>query len=399
MTQANTANTTARKRRYSAGLQLPYTHLLGDADSREQLPTPSLLVDEEALGRNIARMAQFTRQAGLKLRPHIKTHKCSQIARLQLAAGAVGISCATLDEAEAMADAGITGILLTSTIVTQDKLERYLRLLRQAPDTLLVLDHPEPVSRLSALAQAAGLQAGVLIDLDIGYHRSGVRTEEQAGAVVRAIQDSPALKLLGVQAYSGAIQHIAGLDQRKAVLTEQMGALSRLLAHIQASTGQLPICSGGGTGTHALDAQQGIFTELQAGSYVFMDADYARIDLGEPPFETSLRLRASVVSVNCDDLDGDERFVILDSGTKSFALNGPAPVCLTAPWENASFRFMGDEHAHLILAPGSAPPRIGTGLEFQVSHCDPTVHHFDHLYVVRGETLTDIWPIDARGRS
>jgi len=233
----------------------------------------------------------------------------------------------------------------------------------------------------------------------VGYHRGGVRTQAQASAVARAILDAPALQLLGVQAYSGTIQHIVDLDQRKKVLAEQMDVMAELLNHIQTEAGVLPIRTGGGTGTHVLDAQHGMFTELQAGSYVFMDADYARIDLGAQPFETALRLRASVVSVNCQDLEGEARCVILDSGTKSFALNGPAPVCLTPPWEGATFRFMGDEHAHLVLAPECAAPALGAGVEFQVSHCDPTVHHFDHIYVVQGQTLADIWPIDARGRS
>jgi D-serine deaminase-like pyridoxal phosphate-dependent protein len=164
---------------------------------------------------------------------------------------------------------------------------------------------------------------------------------------------------------------------------------------MQAMAGREIAVSGGGTGTSSIDAEEGVFTELQAGSYVFLDTDYGAVELGrsgEEAFEVALFLRATVTSVN------QPGFVSIDAGTKAFALNGPPPRCTRDPWRHAGFRFMGDEHAHLLLDPGVAKPRLGEPLEFVVSHCDPTVHHFDHFYVVRDEDVVDVWKIAARGR-
>ena len=378
----------------------PVSELLGNPAARSALPTPSLLIEADALGRNIARMAGFARDAGLALRPHVKTHKSVAIARRQIEAGAVGICCATLDEVEVMAAAGIRGILLTSTLSTGDKLARYVAVLRQAPDTLLVVDHPQTVRALGRHLGESDPSAGVLIDVDIGYHRSGARTSSQIEDVITAVIETPGISLRGIQAYSGAVQHVAELAAREAAVREQEAMLPPLVRSLTARLGHPLIVSGGGTGTHRIEAATGILNELQAGSYVFMDADYGQVDLGSPPaeaFETALLLRASVTGVNCAT-DFVEPFVTIDAGTKAFALNGPPPRCVTSPWEKLGFRFMGDEHAHLLAPSATALPPLGAALEFQVSHCDPTVEHFNHYYVMRGTTLIDIWPVDARGR-
>lgn len=385
----------------SAGIRRPYNHLVGREAARSLLPTPALLIDHDALTRNIERMARFARTSGIRLRPHVKTHKCIDIARLQLAAGAVGVSCATLDELEVMANSGVRGLLMTSPLVTPDKLKRFSEVLRQAPDTMLVVDHPEAASALATHAGASGVKASVLLDLDMGYHRSGVRTAVQIENVVRAVVEAPELELVGVQAYSGDIQHIVSRTDRAIVVRTQETFLRAVIESLTHRLDRELIVSGGGTGTHRLEVDEGIMTEIQPGSYVFMDADYARIELGlrgPDAFENALFLRASVSGVNCSDAEFPDPFVTIDAGTKSFALNGPLPRCVTSPWQNTGFRFMGDEHGHLLASTTESLPTLGTGLEFVVPHCDPTVQHFDHYYVMQGQTLMDVWAVHARGR-
>lgn len=300
----------------------------------------------------------------------------------------MGICCATLDEAEAMADAGIGGLLVTSPVTASDKLGRLAALARKAPGIMVVADHPEAVAALGHAAREGGGPLGVLIDLDLGFARTGVTSPEAAVAVGRAIAREPALGYAGLQAYGGHIQHIGEFSLRLERNREAAGAI-RAVADALAEAGLAPgLISGGGTGTHDLDGRSGLFDEVQAGSYVFMDAEYGAIDYDADrtgwPFRAALFVQMSVVSANAPGQ------VTVDAGTKSIAVNGPPPVVSTAALDGASYRFAGDEHGRIVLATGQAVPRLGERIECISSHCDPTVALHDLYFCVRGDVLVDI---------
>jgi D-serine deaminase-like pyridoxal phosphate-dependent protein len=358
------------------------------------LPTPCLIVDLAILDANVARLAQFAKLRGVNLRPHAKTHKCSAIARRQIAAGAVGVSCSTIDEAETMVEAGIPGVLVTSPIVGAGKIARFVELVARAPDARTVVDDAEMARELASALEAKGMSGGVLIDVDVGQHRTGVQPDH-AYELAKAIDAKPSLRLDGLQAYAGHIQHIVDGTQREAKARGVHETVLELRRQLAQFLPEQPIISGGGTGTHAFDASAPAFTELQAGSYVFMDVEYG--DIAPPlsevwPFATSLRLLTTVVSA---PLKGQ---VTTDAGTKALATYGPPPRVMTEAFRNCAYGFSGDEHGCVTFADGHTPPAIGTLLECTVGHCDPTVAMFDRLYGMRDGKLAEVLLVDARGR-
>ena len=366
----------------------------GRNGSRYDVNTPSLILDLDALERNIARMANIQRSFGRDLRPHAKTHKCSRIARMQIEAGASGVCCATLDEAEVMAEAGIPGILITSPITTSGKIERLVALAKRAPDTMLVADHPGNVTLLGQAARRSGARLNLLVDVELGFGRTGVGSAEDAVTLARAIGAEEGLSYAGIQAYGGHLQHVVEYGARLEVAGKAGEYIAAVLARLEASGLKAPLVTGGGTGTHAIDGRHCPFTENQAGSYVFMDADYRSVAFEEEedwPFETALFVQTAVISNN------GAASATTDAGTKAFALNGPRPVVVSPGLTGAGYDYSGDEHGRLTLAPGQRV-ELGQRIECMVSHCDPTVVLYDHYHCVRGDTLVDIWPVDARGR-
>jgi len=244
--------------------------LINQQGSRAGLNTPALVIDRHALERNIAAMAAFARTSKLALRPHAKTHKSAHIAKLQLAAGAVGVCCAKLGEAEALAAEGIGPILITSPVVTPQAIIRLAALHRELADLLVVVDHPENVAAIEASVRIPRRLA-VIVDIDPGIRRTGVASPEAALALAQRIASSKTLRFAGVQFYCGAQQHIELFADRRAAIEERTAYLKSVI-DLLAANGLAPeIVTGGGTGTHRIDAALGAFTELQAGSYVFMD--------------------------------------------------------------------------------------------------------------------------------
>jgi len=374
----------------------PNAALAGVPGSRHQLDTPALLLDFDAMERNLARMAQFAAARGVHLRPHVKTHKSVEIAQRQLAAGALGVSCATLGEAETMAGAGIPGVLITSPIVTAGKIRRLVDLAgRAAPgEVMVVVDHPRNVDDLAAAAATMAQPLHVLIDYAPGYGRTGAADTEAVLALARRIESHPSLCLRGLQAYAGNIQHIAGRAARAAAAASVRASVQQVIDAAAAAGIRFGIVTGGGTGSHDLDAQARVFTELQVGSYVFMDADYSAVladDAGTAPFEIALLVQTAVVSVN------QPGWVTVDGGTKVFATDSGLPVVAGGPLAGAGYAFAGDEHGRLAVDDGQRP-LLGERLEFVTPHCDPTVNLHAVYHVVRGDTLVAIWPVDARGR-
>ena len=373
-----------------------HAHLIGRQGSRRSLNTPALVLDVEALDRNIAAMAAFAAAAGLKLRPHAKTHKSIDIAQRQIAAGALGVCCAKLGEAEALAEGGIEGMLITSPVVGEAATGRLAALAAKVPGLMAAADHPDAVAAIGAAAKAAGVQITLVVDLDPGLRRTGVATAEAAVDLARQIAGHEALKFGGIQCYCGAEQHIEGYAERLEAIRGRMVKLTDAIAGLKAAGLAPPIVTGGGTGPHAIDAALGVFTELQVGSYVFMDRQYGVCALREDcqvPFETSLMVDARVISASYPML------VTVDAGLKAFATEAGAPPILAGAPEGSAYHFMGDEHGAIVPPRGIAPPKLGERVTLAAPHCDPTVNLYEAYHVVRGDTLEAIWPVTARGRS
>jgi len=351
---------------------------------RRDLPTPALLLDRAALERNIAAMAGFAEAQGVALRPHAKTHKSGEIARRQIAAGAAGICCAKLAEAEALAEDGVANIHLTSPVVTTEAIER-LAALHARIALSVVVDHPDNAQALGAVD---GLT--VYVDVDPGSHRTGVTSATAAVELARAIAATGTLKLGGVQFYCGSHQHIQNLAERRAAIVERTDYLRGVLAALRDAGFAIPVVTGGGTGTFAIDASLGVFTELQVGSYVFLDREYLDCELAGPRFEPALFVDATVVSANTPGM------VTIDSGLKAFATDAGVPVVLGGAPEGARYAFTGDEHGALL---GEGLPGLGARVTLMPPHCDPTVNLYDLYHVLDGDMVAETWPVTARGRS
>ena len=371
----------------------PNRDLIGQPGGRDRLQTPCLVLDLDAAEANIAAMAAHAREAGIGLRPHAKAHKSVALARRQLDAGATGICVATVGEAEALAEGGIGGLLLTSPVAGAAKLRRLAELARAGHAVMAAVDHPDAVAGLAAAMAGAAVPLTLLVDMDVGQHRTGVPDADTALDLARAIADAPGLAFGGLQAYAGHVQHIAGLSERRAAM-ERPWALIQATRQRLAGAGLAPaIVTGAGTGTHALDAGAGQFTEMQTGSYVFTDVQYDAVVLREAvaaPFRPALFVACSVVSTHQDG------FVTTDGGLKRFATDGPAPRPMRNAPAGTGFRFSGDEFGALLLN-GAPSPARGTVIECQVPHCDPTVDLYDWYHVVRGDRLVEIWPVEGRG--
>jgi 3-hydroxy-D-aspartate aldolase len=379
----------------------PNEPLIGKPGSRLQLDTPALCIDLDAMERNIAAMAEFCRTRHVALRPHAKTHKSINIAARQIAAGAVGICCATVGEAEVMVAGGISGVLVTSPQVTPSKIARVVALNHAAQHGFaVVVDHPQNIAELSVAAATSGKTLDVLVDFSSGHHRTGASTVEDAVALAHAVNAAPGLRLAGLQAYYGNLQHVAGRGERQQKVKRQHAVIAGLAGQLRAAGLAVPIVTGAGTGTHDIDAEAGLFTELQAGSYIFMDVEYAealRDRRNALPFETSLFMQTAVVSVESAKAPGG--YVTTDAGLKCFATEGPKPEVMSGGPPGATYGYAGDEHGRLFFPPAAGPaPGLGARIELVTPHCDPTVNLHDLYHIVRGDTLVDIWPVDARGK-
>ncbi len=364
--------------------------------TRDEIPTPALVLDLDRFERNLARMAEHVRRHGKQLRPHAKTHRCPEIARRQIAAGALGVACAKLGEAEVMAAAGIRGLLVTTEIVAPTALARLMRLAAPAPDVMVVVDHAENVSALARAAGDAGCVLNVLVDVDVGGRRTGVQPGEPALTLAREIARHRSLRLRGLQGYAGQCAHVVGWKARRDASQAAMAPLMETRRRLEAAGLPVEIVAGGSTGTWDVDVELTGLTELQAGSYCVMDLDYRRIGgrAGDAltDFEMALTVVATVVSVPTADR------AMVDAGLKAFSTDKPfPPESVERP--GIAYGFAGDEHGRLTITDTTRPPRLGERIEFFPPHCDPTINLYDRLYAVRGSQVEDVWPIAARGRS
>ena len=373
----------------------PNESLIDERESRARLITPALVLDLDAMERNIATMAAYVAEQGVAFRPHAKTHKSVQIARRQLDAGALGICCATLGEADALAAGGIDGLLITSPIVAPAKINRLMALRRDNESLMVVADDMDNLRALESAAAASGFVLDVVIDVDVGLHRTGTRDAETAAALAEAAGESVSLRFCGLQGYAGHVQHIEAFGDRRATSHGDLAPLRDARDRLVERGIEVPIVSGAGTGTHDIDTEIGLMTELQVGSYVVMDVEYLDVqarDGGDWRFEPALFVRSTVVSASHDGS------ATMDAGLKCFATDGPLPRFHTGVPIGAHYQHFGDEHGRIVFASANERLAIGAALECIVPHCDPTVNLYDHYHCVRGETLVDIWPIEGRGR-
>jgi len=359
---------------------------LGRPGSRHRIPTPALVVDADALAANIDAAQRGADMAGVRLRPHAKTHKSAAVARLQLDAGASGICVAKVGEAEALAGAGIDDLLVTSPI-RPHLVERVADLRAAGVAVAVVADHPDVVPALAGAA-STGAPLDVLVDVDVGLHRTGVAEARDSAALAELIAAQPELRFLGVQGYGGHWQHVADPAERADAVAAGMRRLVECIRAIEGTGLTIDRCSGGGTGTFAVDCELGVLNELQPGSYAFMDQQYAdALDGDAAPWRQALFVQATVVSANHDG------FVTVDAGLKAFATDAGHPGA-----SPSTYRWFGDEHG-LVTQPPDHELRLGDRLELVPPHCDPTVDRYDVLHVVRDDVLVDVVPIEARGCS
>ena len=361
---------------------------IGDAVA--DVETPALLLDLDAAEANIARLQGITAGTRARPRPHAKSHKCPNLARLQVAHGAVGVCCQKVREAAAMVDGGIADVLVSNQVVDAAKIRRLAALARRARIGVCV-DQADNVADLSAAAAAAGSELAVLVEVEVGMRRCGVPPGAPAVALARQVAGAPHLRFAGLQAYHGSSQHLATSAERRAASAQVAGVVRDCVAALAAAGLPCPVVSGSGSGTCRYDADSGAFTEIQAGSYVVMDAGYGDCNVG---FEHSLFLLAQVMSAPRPGV------AIVDAGLKAFTAESGLPRVAAVPgqdWQAAAVGGASDEHSPLDVSRVARPPRIGDKVRLIPPHCDPTVNLHDWLVCLRGDRVVDLWPISARG--
>ena len=367
---------------------------IGQDRPNQRLATPILALDLDAMERNIALMQDLAATAGMAIRPHAKTHKSPEIARKQIAAGALGVCCASLREADVMITAGVPGALITSPVVGPVKLARLSELLADAEGLMVVCDHADNAGELDEAARRADRVLDVLVDIDVGLGRTGIASPDQALALARQIDGAAHLAFKGLQGYSGAVQHIESYSERATTYGAHVDHLEAVRDTLVAVGLKPEIISGGGTGTNELDRQRGLFTELQCGSYIFMDVEYNLVQIFEDnhtPFESALTVLTSVVSNNQDG------FVTIDGGLKCFATDGPLPQIVAGTPQGASYTYFGDEHGRISFAETGQSLALGHQVRLAAPHCDPTVNLHNYYHCFRAGVLSEIWPVAARG--
>ena len=363
--------------------------------SKWDLDTPALCVDLDILGRNIAR-AQATLTANkVAARPHAKTHKCAAIAKLQMAAGAIGICTAKLSEAEALSAEGVNEILMTTANVSASKVRRAMQLRKRNPRFIQAVDYAPNARDLSAAAREAGVVADVVIDVAVGT-RSGIPAGDDAVALAKLVDTLPNLKLRGLLSYDGGAQHVTGFAARKHRALNGLEANVKVYEAMRAAGLNTEIFSGGGTGTYSVQHLTPGFTDVQVGSYVFMDMQYLAIgsEDGNPvynDFETSLTVLTTVLN---------NRFpgrLTTDAGAKALTLNVPRAGVIGEP--GMDYNAGSDEFGVITFTEASKSYAIGDRLELIVPHCDPVVNLYDYIHGTRRDRVEVVWPITARGQS
>ena len=372
------------------------------------IDTPALVVDLDAMERNLATMAAFASQHKVRLRPHAKMHKSAALAKLQIAAGAVGVCVQKTSEAEVMVAGGVFNIFISNEVISPAKLARVAALTRAVAahggKIALCVDAIKGISRLATsmnearLASGVATQIDVFIEINVGQNRCGIEPGVAAVALALEIRKHPALNFAGLQAYQGQAQHLRSPAERRQAITDAIAAVVHTKQLIEGEGIQVSLVTGAGTGTAALEAASGVYGELQAGSYLFMDADYAanQLDVNQPRFEHALFVKTQIISTH-------STHAVCDAGHKSHAIDSGLPkVHAFSETSQLDYFNGGDEHGVLRAAAGSTRlPHLGSMVWLIPGHCDPTVNLHNDLIGVRGGLLKgvveSIIKVDGRG--
>jgi len=362
---------------------------------RGDVPTPALLLDLDAFEDNIAKMSSHLKTRQKAFRPHGKTHKCPEVAKALLRAGAIGCCAARLSEAEVFAESGIPGLLITTAVIGRDKIARAIDLATKAPDTIYVVDNRQNVRDLNDAAAARGGGEPIKLAVDLFFGRTGIQPGQPAVELAQLIDKLPHVTLVGLQSYDGAAAHTTPFDARAVRTNTNMAKAIETKALIERSGMSCPMVTAGSTGTYRVDSENPGITEIQPGSFVFMDMEYGMI--GGPngteyrDFKNSLTVVTTIVSRSAG-------IAIVDGGYKAFSTDRPfTPRAVGL--DEVTYHWAGDEHGRLDTSQSSREFQVGDRVEFIPPHIDPTVNLYDQIYCLRGDRVEDVWPIAARGKS
>jgi 3-hydroxy-D-aspartate aldolase len=378
------------------GLEVGYDiPALPGMDERD-IQTPCLVLDLDALERNIVKMGDYAKAHGMRHRVHGKMHKSVDVAKLQeRLGGAVGVCCQKVSEAEVFARGGIKDVLVSNQVRDPAKIDRLARLPKLGARTIVCVDDVANVADLSAAAVKHGTQIEVFVEIDCGAGRCGVKTPEEVVAIAKAVAAAPGLKFSGIQAYQGAMQHIDKYEDRKAKLDAAIAQVKSCVDALEAAGLKPDLVSGGGTGSYYFESNSGVYNELQCGSYAFMDADYGRIldkdgnriDRGE--WENALFILTSVMShVKADK-------AICDAGLKAQSVDSGLPVIYRR--DDVKYVKCSDEHG--VIDDPAGVLKVGDKLKLIPGHCDPTCNVHDWYVGVRNGKVEVVWPVSARGKA
>ena len=352
-----------------------------------EVDTPALLLDLDAFERNLDRMDAALAGSTITLRPHAKSHKCPEIALRQLKRGAVGVCCQKVSEAEAMVDSGVADVLIANEVVGATKLKRLAALATRAR-VAVCADDPGNVAALDEAARVAGIKLDVLVEINVGANRCGVEPGEPSLRLAQAISHSRNLRFAGLQAYQGAAQHLRKVEDRRAAIYAACAQVRETTELLEDARIKCDKVTGAGTGTFLFEAMSGVYHELQAGSYIFMDADYAKnewTESGIPRFEHSLFVWTTVMSSPASHR------AVVDAGLKASSVDSGMP----GVWQkDLRYTHASDEHGWVE---GKNPPALGEKLLLVPGHCDPTINLYDWYVCIRDGVVVDLWPITARG--
>ena len=360
--------------------------------SIDEIDTPALILDLDPFERNLTHLADFGNAHSIQLRPHAKTHKCPEIACLQIKHGAIGVCCQKVSEAEAMVAGGIKDVLISNEVVGSKKIDRLINLARESTISVCI-DNSENLKAIETAARQSVVNLSILIEVDVGGNRCGVKPGLAVSKLAQEISASSFLTFKGLHAYHGGAQHIRNFEERKAAIDTATGKVKACVDLLRSEGIECETVTGAGSGTFPFETASDVYNEIQAGSYIFMDADYARNlnQAGEKwnEFEHSLFIYSTVMSLK------SRRVGIVDAGLKALSVDSGMPTVIDRG--EADYEAAGDEHGKVILGDSHSALSLGEKLRLIAGHCDPTINMHDWIICIRKDKVESIWPITARG--
>ncbi len=385
-------NTHQKFEGYEVGYDIPALPGMDEAD----IQTPCLMLDLDALERNIKKMGDFAKAAGMRHRSHGKMHKSVDVQKLQESlGGACGVCCQKVSEAEVFARGGIKDVLVSNQVTAPQKIDRLARIPKLGARAICCVDDPANVADLSEAAVRHGTQIECLVEIDCGAGRCGVTTTPQVVALAKAIDAAEGLKFAGIQAYQGAMQHLDSFEERKGKTQIAIDMVKDAVAALKAEGLECDIVGGGGTGSYYFESASGVFNELQCGSYAFMDADYGRIldkdgnRIDEGEWENALFLLTTVMSHAKPDK------AIVDAGLKAQSVDSGLPFI----YGRTDVKYVKCSDEHGVVADPDGVLKVNDRLKLVPGHCDPTCNVHDWYVGVRGGKVETVWPVSARGKA